>query len=137
MGRILAIDWGKKRIGLALSDLSHTLASPYRTLDASPREQLLKHIGEIISEEEIEQIVIGLPLNMNGSESKSSESARILSEQLKEFEVPVEEYDERLSSFEATRILQQNKRKPSRNKGLVDRAAATIILQNYLDERAK
>ncbi|MDP8207151.1 MAG: Holliday junction resolvase RuvX [Candidatus Electryonea clarkiae] len=135
MSRLLALDWGRKRIGVAISDPSGILASPYTTLDATPRKRLLERIKNIINEENIECIIIGLPLNMDGSEGKSALQARSLADEVESLGIPVKTHDERLSSYEANRLLRDAGKKPSRNKGLIDRAAATLILQDFLDSK--
>ncbi len=132
-GRILAIDWGTKRIGLALSDAERILASPYATLEFSPHI-CLPRIGEIILEEGVSLIVIGLPINMDGSEGESAKAVREFAASLECLQVPVQLVDERLSSYTAEQRLREGGKKPSRKKALVDRAAAAVILQDYLDQ---
>lgn len=133
-GRILAVDWGEKRIGLALSDPMRILASPFDTVPGKPREKLIELLGRLIEDQQVTLVIVGLPRNMDGSEGKSAIEARKLAEQIEAHGVPVELVDERLSSYSATQLLQQMGRKPSRKKELVDRAAAAIFLQEYLDE---
>ncbi len=133
MSRILAIDWGMRRVGVALSDPTGFLASPLITLNAEPRTRLIEEIGKLVSEYEVEQLLVGIPYHMDGSEGKSVIHARELINDLAAIGIPIREWDERLTSWEATKLLQENNRKPSKNKGLVDRAAAAIMLQNYLD----
>ncbi|MBZ0266194.1 Holliday junction resolvase RuvX [bacterium] len=131
--RILAIDWGTRRIGVAISDRSGTLASPLVTLNASDK-LLIDKIRDIIIDEEIDRIIVGLPLNMDGSEGKSSIAAREFGVRLNELEIPIEMRDERLSSWSAENLLRESGKKPSKDKARVDRAAAAIFLQGYLDE---
>jgi putative Holliday junction resolvase len=134
MGRILALDWGTVRVGLALSDAGGVMASPYDTLPAKPIERLLQSLQRIVKDEEVERLVVGLPLNMDGSEGASAEKAQELAKLLEDnLPVPVRMLDERLTSFEAERKLREIGRKPSRDKGRVDRVAAAILLQEYLD----
>lgn len=134
MNRVLALDWGTVRIGLALSDPGGTIASPYDTLPAKPRDQLIRKLRSIIANEMVDRLVVGLPLHMDGSRGGSAEKAEELANLLREeFTLPVEMIDERLTSFEAERKLREIGRKPSRDKGRVDRVAATIMLQEYLD----
>ncbi|MBD3166440.1 Holliday junction resolvase RuvX [bacterium] len=134
-GRILALDWGHKRIGLALSDPGRMLASPLHTLDARPVDGLLRKLRDLITEYDIVQLVVGLPLNMDGTQSDGVLKARELAERLKDLELPIDWQDERLSSFSAEKKLREAGRKPSRNKAMVDRAAAAVFLQEYLDSR--
>ncbi len=135
MGRTLAIDWGRKRVGVALSDPEGLLASPYDTLPAKPRSRLMEAIGRIVKKENVERIIVGLPLNMNGTEGRSVEEARALVVQIGALDIPVEMIDERLTSWEAEKRLIASGRKPSRDKARIDRAAAAILLQSYLDNR--
>lgn len=136
MGRVLALDWGTVRIGLALSDLGGTIASPYDTLPAKPRDQLIRKLRSIIDAEMVDRLIVGLPLNMDGSRGGSANKAQELADELaRELELPIELVDERLTSFEAERKLREIGRKPSRDKGRVDRVAATIMLQEYLDQK--
>ncbi len=137
MGRTMALDWGRKRIGIALSDLTGTLATPHSTLAAQPRERLWVDLQKIIEDEEVERIVIGLPFNLNGDLGPSALHAKEFALDVGRFGLPVEMVDERYSSVDATTKLQQLNRKPSRNKGLVDRAAAALFLQEYLDSKKK
>jgi putative Holliday junction resolvase len=137
MTRILALDWGTVRVGAALSDVLGTFASPYETFPAKPQIELVRRIRETVEKEEVERIIIGLPLNMDGSEGASTVGARKFAELIRgEVEIPVEMVDERLSSFDAERRLREIGRKPSRDKGRVDRVAAALLLQEYLDHHA-
>ncbi|MBS1261910.1 MAG: putative pre-16S rRNA nuclease [Calditrichaeota bacterium] len=133
-GRILAVDWGTVRIGIAVSDRGRTLASPLETLPAKPRARLLERLGAIVREQNVTQIIVGLPLNMDGSEGRSARRARRFAAELAAAAgVGVIGIDERLSSFEAERTLRAIGRQPSRDKGRVDRVAAALLLQEYLD----
>lgn len=129
----MAVDWGRVRVGVALSDPMRMFASPYDTLDARSRDRLLESIASIIEREEVGLVVVGLPYNMDGSEGTSAEEARKLAGQIHDLGVAVDTLDERLTSFEAEQKLREIGRKPSRDKGRVDRAAAAILLQEYLN----
>ncbi len=124
--KILGIDYGTKRVGLAISDETQTLARELNIL--SPKE-FWWGIKELIETEAIERIVIGLPLNMSGGSTQSTEAAQKFSDELQERfpEIPLEFMDERLSSVMAESMGRKTD---------VDSLAAQIILQNYLD-RAK
>ena len=135
IGRVMALDWGKVRIGVALSDPMRVIATPYDTFDAKPREQLLKRIADVIEREEVTLVLVGLPFNMDGSEGTSAQAARELVKDVAALGVQVETHDERLSSFAAEKALREIGRKPSRDKARVDRVAATLVLQEYLDSR--
>ena len=137
MTRILALDWGTVRVGAALSDGLGTLATPYDTFPAKPQIELVRRIRSVVEKEVVQRIIIGLPLNMDGSEGGSAKDARKFADLIQsEIGIPVELVDERLSSFEAERRLREIGRKPSRDKGRVDRVAAALLLQEYLDHHA-
>ncbi len=135
MKRVLALDWGRVRVGVALSDLMGMFAAPYDTFAAKPRAELLRRISKVIEEEEVNTVAVGLPMNMDGSEGESAKQARILAGEVEELGVKVVMIDERLSSFEAERKLREIGIQPSRDKGRVDRAAAAIMLQEFLDSK--
>jgi putative Holliday junction resolvase len=132
MSRILGIDPGDARFGLAVSDNSHTLASGYGFVLFKSYEDLVKKITEICTKESIEEIVIGLPLNMNGSRGKAAARSEKLAEILKaKTEYRVNLHDERLTTVEAARQIHASGKKVK--KGKIDEVSATIILQAYLD----
>jgi len=133
MSRILALDWGSKRVGVAISDGLRMFASPFDTFDAKPRQELLRKIEKVIQAEEVELVIVGVPFNMDGTEGDSAKQARQLVEDVEKLGIVVETVDERLSSFQAEMKLREAGRKPSRDKGRIDRAAAAIFLQEYLD----
>lgn len=134
VGRILGLDYGKKRVGLALSDPLGMFASPLKTLDVQPEKAFLKDLGEVIRAHEVETIVVGLPLNHQSQETEAAQSARALAERITSvYGVHIVYEDERFTSVIANRSLQAQGVQPSRNKGLVDQTAAALILQQYLD----
>jgi putative Holliday junction resolvase len=92
-------------------------------------------LREIISRHSIARLVVGLPLNMDGSEGSSAQGAREFAERLRELDLPIDWQDERLSSFSAEKMLREAGRKPSREKARVDQAAAAVFLQEYLDSQ--
>jgi putative Holliday junction resolvase len=133
--RILGIDHGQVRIGLALSDPTGMLASPFMTLERKRRrKQDLKAIAEIAREQEAEAMVIGIPLDMSGETGKKAKEVHQFADALREItSLPVYEWDERLTTVAADRALNDMEVKGSRRKELVDQMAAAIILQGYLD----
>lgn len=131
----MGLDWGRVRVGVALSDLSQCIATPRRTLKAVPRKALLEEIQRIIEWEEVTLVIVGIPYNMDGSEGESALQARRLVEDVRQLGVAVEEHDERLTSFSAKQVLRELGKKPSREKEQIDRVAAAILLQDYLDSR--
>lgn len=138
--RVLAVDPGQKRIGLAVSDPFGNFAVGLDTLSNHPGKDLIPEFSAVCAQYNIRQIVIGLPLHMSGEEGTSAQQARNLAEQLQTgLNLPVELMDERLTSKIAEQSLRdlgiQSSKK--RKDGLIDQAAAMRILQDYLDRRAR
>ncbi len=132
--RILGLDLGERRVGVAVSDSLGLTAQPVGTLEITGDRDLLARIGALVREHEISRVVVGLPLNQDGSEGPRATRVLDLAGRIgATLGLPVETVDERFSSIEATRVLRDAPRKVRRQKGSVDRIAAAIILQNYLD----
>ena len=132
MGRVLAIDMGEARVGLAVSDESGTLASGYGFTKFKGYNDLIEKLSDICNREEISEIVIGLPLNMNGSRGAGAVKAEKFAELLKaKTGYDVNLIDERLTTVEAAKQIHASGKKV--RKGRIDEVAATIILQTYLD----
>lgn len=134
-GRVLGIDFGHKRIGLALSDSLRMVATPLETVDGESQKKATRRIREILEEQGVSEIVLGLPLHMNGDEGELAQDARAFGEKL-EKQVPalkVHFQDERMSSMEAERALQLGGAKAGRKKEMRDQLAAQLILQSWLD----
>lgn len=133
---ILGIDLGKARTGIAICDPGEMLASPLCVLHEHNRERLLEKIGELSQEHRAEQIALGLPKNMDGSEGESAQNAREFGRLLQEkIGLPVAFVDERGTTVTAHGYLNQNDVRGKKRKAVVDSVAAVIILQNYLDYR--
>jgi len=134
--RILALDYGEKRVGLAISDIMKIIAKPFKTLSNTSDKSIINELKIIIIEKSIEKIVVGLPTTMSNQESKQTKIVNQFIDQLKTaVDIPVISYDERLTSIEAKRSLISQGIKTGYNKGAVDMTAAAIFLQNHLDER--
>jgi putative Holliday junction resolvase len=134
--RILALDHGTKRVGLALSDETATIAQPLEFIAAEPLDDLLKRLKNIIDSKRVEEILIGLPRNMNGTYGPAAEKAREFAARLRtEFSIPVKTWDERLTSVQANRYLIEAGMRRDKRKTKVDQTAAAILLQSYLDSR--
>ena len=132
--RSLGIDYGDKRIGLALSDNMGMVATPWRTLINEGEKKSVEQLLLWIEEEGVQQVVIGHPINMNGTLGPLSEKATRLKGKLEEqLDIPVLLWDERLSSKSALASMQEVGVKQKKRKALVDQIAAQIILQSYLD----
>ena len=135
-GRILGVDPGAKRVGLALSDESRRLASPLRTLPADPPQTLAARIAEVAREVEAVEVVVGLPKNLDGSSGDAARGARGLADELKRStRLPVSLYDERLSSTEAERRLVGQGLRREKRRLVVDQLAAALVLQSFLERR--
>jgi putative Holliday junction resolvase len=132
-GRILALDVGERRIGVALSDLSRTLATPYITIHATPVHIFFKKLSQIIRQEDVCQIVVGLPISLNGQEGPQAQRIRAFIETLAaQVTLPIATCDERYTSAEAERIMIEAGLRPEQRKARIDEVAASIILQDYL-----
>jgi putative Holliday junction resolvase len=134
--RILALDHGTKRIGVAVSDETRTIAQPLEFIPAEPFADFLARLRQLVREKEIEQILVGLPRNMDGSYGPAAEKVQTFVAALKDaVVVPVKTWDERLTSAQANRVLIQGGARRAKRKEKVDQTAAAILLQSYLDGR--
>ena len=130
--KILSIDYGSRRTGLAVCDPSQTICSPLAVLDST--RNLIAQIAEFIKTENAEAIVIGLPLNMDDSEGPQAKSVRAFAADLaKSIEIPIHFQDERLTSFAADEKLDMTDLSPAQKKQRRDAVAAADILQTFLD----
>ena len=135
--RILALDVGDKRIGVAVSDLLGILASPLIAIERTSDSKAIDTILEIVDEQEVGEIVVGLPISLSGGYSDQTKSVAAFVRKLEaRSPVPVNTADERYSTVEAERLLSQSKPQRARSRGEIDAAAAAVILQSYLDSRA-
>lgn len=134
--RIMCLDYGDVRIGIAFSDLLQIVASPYDTYTRKNLEEDLIFFEKLAKSQDVEKIILGLPYNMDGSSGLRNqvtlEFGNLLKERLK---LPVEYVDERLSSVEAEDLLAEAKVPVIKRKGLIDKIAASIILQSYLNSK--
>ena len=134
MKRVLGVDLGDARTGLAVSDELRMLAHPLETIESNSIETVARRIRTITSEKDIECVVVGLPRNMDGSLGKSAEQAERFAEKLTGMiNCQVATWDERLSTVAADRALQAAGKKTRQTKNIRDQVAAQIILQSYLD----
>jgi putative Holliday junction resolvase len=133
--RVLGIDPGLKRVGLALGDERDGLASPHKTLERKDDASLLRALLRELVELEIGKVVLGLPLRMNGLEGPEARRARSLGDALAKQGVAVVMWDERLTTVAAERQLRASGVRAGKKKSLIDQAAATVLLQSYLDAR--
>ena len=135
--RVLGIDLGSKRIGIAASDRIGTIASPLTVLQrCGSQGGDHRNIAKIVVEEEAVAIVVGLPLNMDGSEGKAAQSARAEVERMATVVgVPVYVQDERLTTVAADRVMMEQNMNAQARRKVVDKWAAAVILQAWLDSR--
>ena len=134
--RILGIDYGEKRIGLAISDPLGFTAQGLETMMNGSKRQVLADLSKVCKENQVGEIVFGLPINMNGSRGpKAEEVLRLIPLVEKETGLPVKTWDERLTSREAGRLMIEEGLSRQRQRQNSDRLAATLILQGYLESR--
>lgn len=133
-GRILALDVGGKRIGVAMSDPDRIIASGQPTIDAKPAAVAYLRIRQMIEQNEVMQIVIGLPLTLRGEVGPQAEVVHSFARELgKHVSIPIALYDERLTSVAAERSLEAMGMKKHKRRDHVDELAAVLILQTYID----
>jgi putative Holliday junction resolvase len=139
MGRLLALDVGERRIGVAVSDPTGTLARPLTIITRASRQADFQAIAQLVDETAAERIIVGLPLSLDGTEGPQARTVRRYAERLAQaISVGVEFWDERYSSATAAEILRdkrkRRRRRPAREA--IDAAAAAVILQSFLDAGA-
>jgi putative holliday junction resolvase len=135
--RILAIDYGSRRMGLAVSDPLGITAQGLETLQRRNKRSDFARLEKLIREYQVREIVLGNPLRMSGEEGAQSQKVAEFAEELRRrFELPVHLWDERLTSAEANRILREAELSIQKRAAAVDRMAATLILQSFLQARA-
>ena len=133
--RSLGLDIGDRRIGVALSDPEGILASPFTIIDCGDESSAIKAIAEIIRQQGVGQVIVGLPRSLDGSLGRQAEKVREFTQKLSEqIKIPVEYRDERLTTVMAERLKRTSGGKKSRGKVRHDAQAAALILQGYLDE---
>jgi len=148
--RILALDYGRARIGLAIADCETRMAHPLSTIERINRNEDLRRVRELVREHGVKQIVVGLPLRLDGTRGDMAEEAERFAQRIrKQIGVPVDMTDERLTSWEAERLLEEmqgrfihdeklagsRKRKKPREKMTVDAVAAAVILTEFLQKQ--
>ena len=132
----LGLDVGKKRIGVAGCDGTGLIATGLTTIERTSFKKDIEQLEKLVEEREAQVLVVGLPYSMNGTLGFQAQQVQKFAKRVaKALQLPVEYVDERLTSVEAQEQLKAQKRFDSRNKGLIDRQAAAIILQQWLDQR--
>lgn len=130
MYKIMALDIGTKRIGVALSDFLLMLANGHKCLERQPEEKALEEIKKIAKENHVQKIIVGVPFNMDGTQGIQAEDCKKFASKINGYEIIFE--DERLTSEQAEENLRIKKIDFRKNKGLVDIESACIILEQYL-----
>ena len=136
MGRFLAIDFGEKRVGLALSDPTKIIAKPFKSITYTDHDDLLNQISLIIQEKNVEKIILGFPKSLKGENTAQTKKVMSFFNLIKNKSIiPIVLQDERFSSVSAKKSLILQNIKTGHNKGLIDETAAAIFLQLYLDRK--
>lgn len=135
--KVVGIDLGTRRIGIAVSDPGQVIASPYEVIvRAATRDEDHQAIARIVGDVGAERVVVGLPLSLDGREGPAARGARQEIEELeKVLDVPVEAYDERLTTVSADRSMMALRMKADARRRVVDKVAAAVMLQSWLDGR--
>ena len=134
--RVMGIDYGERKIGIAISDPLKIISYPYHTIDRKVTPDYIFEIKEIIKEKNVGSIVVGYPITLSGTESQQTKVTLKFIEELKDkLEVDIYKCDERLTSKEAEYYLREKKLKPSKNKDKIDQLSASIILTQFLSSK--
>ena len=137
VGRAMGLDVGSRRIGVAVSDPLGITAQGLDTLQRTTKRRDFEHLQRVIQEYDVREIVVGLPLRMSGAEGIQSDKMQVFAEELrKRFRLPVHLWDERLTSVEANRLLREAELSIEKRGKAVDRMAAILILQGWMENRA-
>lgn len=136
--KIMAVDYGDARTGLAVCDRTEFLASPIGTIEEKRFDVLIQKVAHMAGEYDVSEIVVGLPLNMNGSFGPRAEKCKQFADALNEIvDCPVNMWDERSTTVSAVNYLNETNTRGKKRKEVIDQVAATIILESYLDFRKK
>ena len=137
MPRILSLDVGEKRIGVAISDELHITAQGLETIQQKGKEHTLGTIRDLVEKHDVNKIIVGMPLNMNGTKGQRAKATEsFISALKKKFTIPIETIDERLSTAQGERLLIEADVSRKKRKASLDKIAAQLILQTYLDSKA-
>jgi putative Holliday junction resolvase len=134
--RLLGIDYGEKRIGIALSDPLKMFVKPFCTLSNTGENDLINEINKIIKSQVVERIILGLPLNLQGEDTIKTKEIRVFYDFLvQNISIPVELWDERYSTADANEYLKQKGYNWKESRKVVDQVAAAVILRSYIDSK--
>lgn len=139
MGRVLAVDWGTRRVGVAVSDETRSLARTLPTLNVASGGQTVEKLVALAQELEVDTLVIGFPVHMSGREGEGAQKVLRLAAKLGELlpQVRILTWDERLTSHQAEEILRERGERLRGNKGRLDQVAAAVLLQCFLDAEGR
>jgi putative holliday junction resolvase len=136
-GRIVGIDYGTIRVGIAISDVGQSIASPYENYTRRGEQQDRQRFARLAADEQVERFVVGLPVHLDGRESQKSREARDFGDWLASVSgVPVEYFDERFTTLEAERLLGDAQLSKKKRRARLDKLAAQIMLTAYLESRS-
>jgi len=136
--RLLAIDYGEKRIGLALSDAMQMFAKPYDTLANTSFDNIIEYLRKLVAEKEISQVIVGIPWSLEGNPTaKTNETLSFLTELQSTLDIPVIGYDERFTSSDANELLKEMGYNWKQARKVIDSMAACLILKRYLEKNDK
>ncbi len=136
--KIMAVDYGDARTGLAVCDRTEFLASPIGTIEERNAQMLAMKVAHMAEQYEVGEVIVGLPLNMNGSKGPRAEKCEAFAQMLSQLtEIPVNMWDERSTTVSAHGILNEVNVRGKKRKAVVDTVAATVILEAYLEYRRK
>lgn len=134
--KIMAVDFGEARTGLAVCDRTEFLASPVGVLEERNFSACIQKVAYAVREYDVKEVVVGFPKNMNGSVGPKAEKCQLFAEELaKQIEVPVKLWDERRTTITAHNILNETNTRGKKRKEVIDAVAATVILESYLEFR--
>ena len=133
MYKVMALDIGTKRIGIAISDFLRVIATPHSTIPREPEQKAVEEILKLAKENHVKKIVVGVPINMDGTQGFQAQDCIDFSQKILGFDIIYE--DERLTSEEAEERLRSRRIDFRKNKGLVDMESASIILEQYLSRK--
>jgi putative Holliday junction resolvase len=135
--RVLGVDFGRARIGVAISDELGMLAHPVETISGAQIDAAAKRVAEIAREKDVSRVILGLPRHMNGELGEAAKEANAFADKLRPLlTCPIQMWDERLTTTAANRALRDAGQKTKHTRGIVDQVAAQMILQGYLDSVA-
>ncbi|MDI6715951.1 MAG: Holliday junction resolvase RuvX [Actinomycetota bacterium] len=134
--RIIALDFGRRRIGVAISDPSGKVARPLTVIERKNTEFDIQRISELVEEYDAEEVVVGLPITLSGKIGpQAQEVLKYVDELKKVVKIPIMTWDERLTTAYADRFLREAELRHEKKKRIVDKLAASIILQSYIDSK--